>query len=253
MYCWQPKASTGTSYLRIQIIRIPRKFETLWKSYSHLSQAHVASLIQNPFDLKEFYLALFLQFSSRYQQIKNRTSCAACISPLPPVQFMKKKFLARSKTKLTEGHTLCETDSGTGDREHHYIYLLLDLKKRNTKRNSFQFRNFEFSRQISIMLYRDGDEFYGTSNFAGIRIVHVRTHLCHILGLLLLRFGPWTHSVAEQDMALRASSASYEDLIPTPGWDVVNSRASREVVTYSCCPEGYARVTYSITFRRTCS
>ena len=36
---------------------------------------------------------------------------------------------------------------------------------------------------------------------------------------------------------------------PNPGWDVVGTTAQRHVKTYTCCPEPYINLTYSITIK----
>ncbi|XP_066267913.1 neuronal acetylcholine receptor subunit alpha-6-like isoform X1 [Branchiostoma lanceolatum] len=68
-----------------------------------------------------------------------------------------------------------------------------------------------------------------------------------------MKLGSWTHHAGEIDLRLNRTGSTtkmLEHLDAPPSWEVVNASASRNVVTYPCCPKPYVDVTFSLYLRR---
>ncbi|CAG5129706.1 unnamed protein product, partial [Candidula unifasciata] len=81
-----------------------------------------------------------------------------------------------------------------------------------------------------------------------IRYFPFDEQICH------LKFGSWTYDGTKVDLQIQhASNTSGFDMLhytPSNEWDIVESRATRIVKTYDCCPEHYVTIDFTLVIRR---
>ncbi|KAK7089649.1 acetylcholine receptor subunit alpha-type acr-16-like [Littorina saxatilis] len=65
-----------------------------------------------------------------------------------------------------------------------------------------------------------------------------------------LLFGSWTFPGFDVDVGVSHLAVELSDYIPNRSWEVVNTSASRRVSYYSCCPEPYPLVSFSIVIKQ---
>ncbi|KAL3876547.1 hypothetical protein ACJMK2_034388 [Sinanodonta woodiana] len=68
-----------------------------------------------------------------------------------------------------------------------------------------------------------------------------------------MKFGSWTYDGSKLDLQLLYETTSgfeFSDYIKSNEWDIVSSSAVRTVMIYTCCPEPYVDLTFTLKIRR---
>ncbi|XP_070551991.1 neuronal acetylcholine receptor subunit alpha-10-like [Ptychodera flava] len=65
-----------------------------------------------------------------------------------------------------------------------------------------------------------------------------------------LKFGSWSYDGASIDLYPAPSSGSLESYVPNGEWDVLKFPSVRHVLNYTCCPNPFIDVTYTVHIRR---
>ncbi|XP_786682.3 neuronal acetylcholine receptor subunit alpha-3 [Strongylocentrotus purpuratus] len=65
-----------------------------------------------------------------------------------------------------------------------------------------------------------------------------------------MKFGPWTHDTLKIDMASSNDVVDQEDYWPNGEWEIVESPATRNEITYPCCDDKYVDVTLYFKLHR---
>ena len=59
-----------------------------------------------------------------------------------------------------------------------------------------------------------------------------------------LKFGSWSHSGDLVDVEIRNDGVDLSNYIPNGEWELVATRATRNVIYYPCCPEPFPDLTF---------
>ncbi|KAK3601914.1 hypothetical protein CHS0354_041853 [Potamilus streckersoni] len=68
-----------------------------------------------------------------------------------------------------------------------------------------------------------------------------------------MKFGSWTYDGSKLDLQLLYETTSgfeFSDYIRSNEWDILSSSAVRTVMRYTCCPEPYVDLTFTLKIRR---
>ena len=65
-----------------------------------------------------------------------------------------------------------------------------------------------------------------------------------------LKYGSWALHGFELDVVNKSSKGDYSSYINNTAWDLIDIKAERNEVFYSCCPEPYPDVTFTIIIER---
>ena len=63
-------------------------------------------------------------------------------------------------------------------------------------------------------------------------------------------FGSWTYTGSYLNLTLKRDTADLSGYTMSGEWDLLSARAKLNLVKYSCCPDPYIDITYTITIRR---
>ncbi|XP_046387407.1 acetylcholine receptor subunit alpha-like 1 [Ischnura elegans] len=66
----------------------------------------------------------------------------------------------------------------------------------------------------------------------------------------VLRLGSWTYDGDQVDLQLDDTEAEMDLMVPNTQWEIVSMTRKRNVAFYSCCPEAYIDVTFTLTLQR---
>ncbi|ESN90492.1 hypothetical protein HELRODRAFT_108613 [Helobdella robusta] len=65
-----------------------------------------------------------------------------------------------------------------------------------------------------------------------------------------MKFGSWTYDSSGINLILQNDTGDVSNFIPSGEWDLIGMPASRNVLSYDCCPEQYIDITFVIHIRR---
>lgn len=65
-----------------------------------------------------------------------------------------------------------------------------------------------------------------------------------------LKFGSWTYNGLEVNVVQMSDRADLKQYMTSSEFELISAKAQRNVVTYSCCPEPYPDVTFTLHLRR---
>ena len=67
-----------------------------------------------------------------------------------------------------------------------------------------------------------------------------------------LKFGSWTYDGSKVDLEVYGQGKQIDltEYVPSNAWQILQAPAKKNVVTYTCCPEPYVDLTFTLVFQR---
>ena len=66
-----------------------------------------------------------------------------------------------------------------------------------------------------------------------------------------MKFGSWTYDGSRLDVQGAGGEIDLSTYYPYQGYNIVNTKVTRNVHTYDCCPEPYVDLTFKLVLRST--